>query len=119
MDSKPLTGWFVVKFLCGHVDSMRLSSLCLPGDELICRQCNHSMIVTWIDSEYRIVCLGCPVRQRFGRAKLAAGLAADKHQRKYPTHAIRLMLGRDIVELRSGKRLLQELPFELDDPPPF
>lgn len=123
-----MSQWFTVQYLCGHISSLRQGTPPDPGDEYVCPRCNRSVNVTWSTGDFRVVCLGCPVRQRFGRGKLAMDYFTDKHMRKYPTHSVRLLQGNQILEVRGASRNLpdqldlfqndQELSQnELDEPP--
>lgn len=116
MGARPVV--YMCRMICGHVQSVESTKGLEPGEEVFCRFCRAPQFVVWSSMDYRVVCLGCVVRKRFGRAPLAMQLFASQHQRKFPTHPIRLLEGNKIIEVRPAKRNLTELPFE-DDKPPY
>lgn len=108
---------YVIHLWCG----CRLSAL-LPvppviGGDRHCYVHGVGTRIIEIDPEYNSKCLDCRSYKTFGVALLQAKMFADRHSRSKPTHRVQVRRGNEILETRVPKTLLNELPFQLDEPP--
>lgn len=102
---------------CGHSNEYVESAPPSIGDLVYCFRHAAYQIVTELYAGWAVKCRGCPYGRRHGGAKLTAQRAADAHHRAQPTHRVDVLRGAVVVESRNGSQ--DELPFGLDDAPPF
>lgn len=81
---------------CSHTPDYAWEYRPLEGDAVYCYRCNRSRTCVGYIEQYTVVCGNCAYTRRKGVAKLSAEIDASKHQRKNPSHKIKLYLGRQV-----------------------
>lgn len=87
----------VITLSCDHILYFDEPSP-VVGDSLWCRKCDSVSVVITAPAEFRMRCQKCGYARRFGRAKLDAEIAAQRHRMKHPSHAVLIFDGHRIID---------------------
>lgn len=95
---------YTVSLDCHHRFDFDDVSAPRRGDEHWCRRCRRVCRVVSAPPHIKVRCRGCQYSRRFARARIAADLAAIKHQRRNPAHTVEVRDGAIVVHVFKGSQ---------------